>query len=81
MKLSTHFLLMAEFGTGHIPVTELGAKYFNYEPHVAKRYAAANKYPFPCFKVGNEWKVDIDVLAAYLDGIKEKALQQWRMGK
>ena len=75
IKPTTFFTLMAEFGTGEIPITEVGKKYFNYSEDVSKRYASENKFPFPVFKAGSgksQWFVDIKALAEYLDKRKEE---------
>jgi hypothetical protein len=84
MNPSTYFSLMAEFGTGHIPATEIGAKYFGYDEVTAKRKAAKNDFPFPVFRVGSNkttWMVDIADFAAYLDSVKEKAKKEYALAK
>lgn len=84
IKSSTYFGLLAEFGSAHIPVTEIGAKYFGYEADKAKRKAAKGKYPFPVFRSGGQksiWMVDIADLAAYLDKVKEKARAEFNAAK
>ncbi len=81
MTPSTYFGLLAEFGRAHIPVTEIGAKYFGHSEVTAKRTAVANKYPFPTFRPGNQQStlmVDIVVFADYLDKIKEKAKAEFK---
>jgi len=81
MTPSTYFGLLAEFGTVHIPVTEIGAKYFGHSQEIAKRTAAANKYPFPTFRTGNQQStlmVDIAEFANYLDKIKEKSRSEFK---
>lgn len=84
IKPSTYFALMAEFGTGHIPVTEVGRKYFGYDDRKAKAEAAKGRYPFPVFRAGGQksiWMVDICVFADYLDKVKEKAKEEYRLAK
>lgn len=84
MKTSTYFTLMAEFGTGHIPVVEIGKKYFGYDERKAKTEAAKNGYPFPVFRVGTQkstWMVDIADFSTYLDEVKDKAKEQYRLTK
>jgi len=51
IKPSTYFGLMAEFQKAHIPVTEVGSKYFGYDEAKAKRAAAKNEFPFPVFRL------------------------------
>lgn len=84
MTPSTYFGLLAEFGTAHVPIVELGKKYFNLSEEMAKRDAAANKYPFPVFKVGTNksvWMADIADVAKYIDEVKEKAKKEYRSAK
>jgi hypothetical protein len=84
MTPSTYFGLLAEFGAAHIPVTEIGQKYFGHSETIAKRTAKANKYPFPTFRAGNQQStlmVDIIVFADYLDKIKEKARIEFNLAK
>lgn len=81
IKPSTYFGLLAEFGRAHVPVTEIGAKYFDHDDKTAKQYARDAKYPFECFKCGSKWMVDIAVFAAYLDQVKEKARKEFRLSK
>ena len=82
MKPSTLFLLMAEFNTTHIPVVEVGKKYFGYEDRTAKNAAKNNKYPFPVFRLGNSkmspWLVDISKLADYLDKESARAEREFK---
>jgi hypothetical protein len=84
VKLSTHFLLLAEFGTGTIPVVEFAAKYFGYDEDRAKREAALGNYPFPVFRLGSNkttWLVDIEHVADYLDKVKNKAKAEFNAAK
>ena len=75
---------MAEFGTGHIPVVEIGKKYFGYDERKAKAEATKNGYPFPVFRVGTQksiWMVDIVDFSDYLDKVKEQAKEEYRLAK
>jgi len=79
LRPSTYFALMAEFGTGDIPVTEIGKKYFGFDEQKSKNTAAKNQYPFPVFRAGTQksvWMVDIKEMADYLDKVKVKAKAQ-----
>jgi len=81
MKPSTYFSLLAEFGTAHIPITDVGKKYFGYSEPEAKRAAISNKYPFPVFRAGSNkspWVVDAGELADYLDKCIEKAKEEFK---
>ncbi|MGZ4955581.1 MAG: pyocin activator PrtN family protein [Methylobacter sp.] len=79
MKPSTYFGLLAEFGTAHIPITEVGTKYFGHDDKTAKQYASKAKYPFSVFQCGSKWIVDAGVFAEYLDKLKEKAEKEFRL--
>lgn len=81
MNITTIFALMAEFGTAHIPVTEVGRKYFGYDEKQAKRAAVENGYPFPVFRAGSNkspWVVDVGDLSAYLDQCRERSRQEFK---
>jgi hypothetical protein len=81
MKITTIFALMTEFGTAHIPVIEVGKKYFGYDEKQAKRAAVQNDYPFPVFRAGSNkspWVVDVADLSAYLDQCREKSHQEFK---
>lgn len=80
MTPSTYFGLLAEFGTAHVPVVELGKKYFGYSELISKNKAATNKYPFPVFRIGTEkstWVADIADVANYIDKVKDKAKKEY----
>lgn len=84
MTPSTYFGLLAEFGTAHVPVVEIGAKYFGLSEKEAKRKASGNDFPFPIFKAGNNksvWMADIGIFAEYLDAVKEKAKAEYKRAK
>jgi len=84
MKVSTYFALLAEFGTVHIPIIEVGRKYFGYDERKSKSEAARAGYPFPVFRSGgqkSQWLVDATDLASYLDEVREKAEKEWKLAK
>ena len=82
MTPSTYFALMAEFGTGHIPITEIGRKYFGYDERKAKSEAAQGTYPFPVFRVGSNKSVWMDdISAAFLDKVKEQSKTEYKLAK
>jgi len=81
MTPSTYFGLMAEFQKAHIPVTEVGEKYFGHDDKTSKQYASKAKYPFPVFQCGSKWMVAIEDFAAYLDKTKEKAKAEYKAAK
>ena len=77
---STMFFLLAEFGTGQIPVEDC-AKYFGKSKSDAKADAARQKLPVPTFRLGSQkspWLVSADVLAAYIDQNKQAAMASWQ---
>jgi len=82
MTPSTYFGLLAEFGTAHVPVVEIGAKYFGLSEKEAKRKASSNDFPFPVFRIGTEkstWVADIADVANYIDKVKEKAKKEYSL--
>lgn len=75
----TLFLLLAEFGTGQIPV-EKCAHHFGMEAEEAKRAAKRQVLPVPAFRLGSQkspWLVSADVLAAYIDAKRDAATDEW----
>lgn len=76
----TLFLLLAEFGTGHIPV-ERCAHHFGMKADEAKRAATRQQLPVPTFRLGSQkspWLVSADVLAGYIDERQKHATEEWR---
>jgi len=70
----TLFLLLAEFGTGQIPV-ERCAHHFGMTPEQAKRTAARQQLPVPAFRLGSQkspWLISAEHLAAHIsDAIRD----------
>lgn len=76
---TTVFLLLAEFGTGHIPL-EKCCHHFGMKPEEANRRASRQSLPVPVFRLGSQkspWLVSADLLAAYIDGQREEPTKQW----
>lgn len=76
----TLFLLLAEFGTGHIPV-ERCAAHFGMTPAAAKAAAARQNLPVPAFRLGSQkspWLVSAEGLASYIDAKSEAAAAEWK---
>lgn len=76
----TLFLLLAEFGTGHIPV-ERCAHHFGLDEREAKRAAARQNLPVPAFRLGSQkspWLVSAEALAAYIDTRAKAATEEWK---
>lgn len=81
MTPSTYFGLLAEFGTAHVSVIEIGAKYFGLSEKESKRKASGNEFPFPVFRAGGNkttWLADIVIFADYLDKVKDKAKAEFK---
>ncbi len=80
MTTTTVFLLLAEFGTGHIPL-ERCCHHFGMKPEEANRRAMRQSLAVPVFRLGSQkspWLVSVEVLAAYIDGQRDQATKQWQ---
>lgn len=80
MTTTTVFLLLAEFGTGHIPL-EKCCHHFGMKPEEACKRATRQALPVPVFRLGSQkspWLVSADVLAAYIDNQRNEATKQWQ---
>jgi hypothetical protein len=76
----TLFLLLAEFGTGHIPV-ERCCQHFGMSAYEAKRAATRQQLPVPAFRLGSQkspWLVSAEALANYIDERRKAAEVEWR---
>jgi hypothetical protein len=76
----TLFLVLAEFGTSQIPVEQC-AHHFGLTTPEAKRAAARQALPVPCYRLGSQkspWLVAADALAAYIRAQQEAALADWK---
>lgn len=77
--MNTFFALMAEYGTGHIPL-ERCAHLFGLAPEEAAKRAGKQSLPVPTFRAGSQkspWLVDAGKLATYLDELKTQAARDW----
>jgi hypothetical protein len=78
--MNTFFSLLAEFGTGHIPLDKC-AHIFGLGPDEAAKRANRQSLPVPAFRAGSQkspWLVDATALASYLDQLKLEAARDWR---
>lgn len=78
MTTSTIFLLLAEFGTGHIPLDRC-SHYFGMKQEEANRRALRQQLPVPVFRLGSQkspWLVAADVLAQYIDKQRDGANEE-----
>lgn len=76
----TVFLLLAEFGTGYIPV-ERCCHHFGIAKGDAKRAAARQRLPVPAFRLGSQkspWLIDAEKLAEYIDAQRAAAEHDWK---
>ncbi|MGR4895403.1 pyocin activator PrtN family protein [Stenotrophomonas sp. LARHCG68] len=77
---TTVFLLLAEFGTGHIPL-EKCCHHFGMKPEEANRRASRQSLPVPVFRLGSQkspWLVAVDDLAAFIDSRRREASKNWQ---
>ena len=69
--MNTVFLLMAEFETASIPLSDVCEKYFGMKPATADKKAALGKLPVPTFRAGESQKaprmIHIQDLADYIE--------------
>lgn len=80
MATTTIFLLLAEFGTGHIPL-EKCCQHFGLKPEEANKRAARQSLPVSVFRLGSQkspWLVAADLLASYIDMQRSDADRQWQ---
>src|SRR5205085_808375 len=76
----TLFLLLAEFGTGQVPV-ERCCGHFGLSPAEAKAAASRQNLPVPVFRLGSQkspWLVSLEALASYIDAKRAAAEDEWR---
>lgn len=80
--MNTMFLLMAEYETATVPLSQVCEKYFGLKSATAERKAADNKLPLPTFRTADSQKaprmVHISDLAEFIDQqrAQSKALHQ-----
>ncbi|KAA8667412.1 pyocin activator PrtN family protein [Pantoea dispersa] len=69
--MNTMFLLMAEYETATVPLSDVCEKYFGMKASTAERKAAENKLPIATFRTAESQKaprmVHIADLADYID--------------
>jgi hypothetical protein len=79
--INTYFALLAEFGTGQIPLKSICRKFFGLSEGEACKRAAMNRLPIPAYRAGSqkaEWLVDAAELAALVDAHQARALAEWK---
>ena len=75
----TLFFLMAEFGTGHIPLAKC-AHHFGLSAEEAKKAATKQSLPVPAFRLGSQkspWLISAEDLAGYIDEKRKLAEVDW----
>lgn len=78
--MNTYFALLAEYGTGQIPLDRCAGK-FGLSPDEAAKRAGRQSLPVPVFRAGSQkapWLVDASDLARYLDACRDRAEADWR---
>lgn len=76
----TYYSLLAEFGTGNIPLTAMCERYLGMSTLVAKNKAADGTIPVPVFRLGGQkgpWLVDAKALANLIDEQKLEATRRF----
>lgn len=80
--MNTIFLLMAEFETASIPLSDVCEKYFGMKPATADKKAALGQLPIPTFRAGESQKaprmIHIQDLADYIEKQRAAGIQVFR---
>jgi hypothetical protein len=78
--MNTLLMLMAEYGTGQIPLAKC-AHLFGLGSDEAAKRAGRQSLPVPAFRAGTQkspWMIDAARLASYLDEQKMRAESDWK---
>lgn len=74
--MNTMFLLMAEFNSATVALSDISEKYFGMKPATAEKKALLGELPIPTFRAAESQKaprmVHIQDLADHLDKQREK---------
>ncbi|MDF7760838.1 pyocin activator PrtN family protein [Kosakonia cowanii] len=80
--MNTIFLLMAEFETASIPLSDVCEKYFGMKPATADKKAALGQLPIPTFRAGESQKaprmIHIQDLADYIEKQRAAGIEVFR---
>ncbi|MDU2730480.1 MULTISPECIES: pyocin activator PrtN family protein [Pantoea] len=75
--MNTMFLLMAEYETATVPLSQVCEKFFGMKSATAERKASENKLPIPTFRTADSQKaprmVHISDLAEFIDRQREES--------
>ncbi|MEI7125440.1 pyocin activator PrtN family protein [Pectobacterium carotovorum] len=78
--MNTMFLLMAEFNTATIPLSDIAERYLGMKPVTADRKAGAGDLPIPTFRLGDTQKaprmVHVKDLADFIDNRRKEAAKE-----
>ncbi|MDR0219491.1 MAG: pyocin activator PrtN family protein [Enterobacteriaceae bacterium] len=78
--MNTALLLMAEFGTSQIPLSDMAERYLKMTPGTAERKANEGKLSLPTYKLADSQKspriVHVNDLAEYIDKQREIAVKE-----
>lgn len=79
--MNTTFLLMAEFETAVVHLSQIAEKYLGMRPSTAEQKAAEGKLSLPTFRVGDTQKaprmVHISDLAEHIDRRRAEAKKEF----
>lgn len=81
MNSSTFFTLMAEYGTGDIPLEKCCEKYFGMSLTKASAHARHQTLPVPAYRGGSQksmWLINATDLANHIDKLQAKARLDWQ---
>lgn len=80
--MNTAFLLLAEHGTGDIPLAVVAEKYLGINIRIAAGKAARGELPFTAYRASGSqkspWIVNVADLAAWIDRERAKAAEEAR---
>lgn len=80
--MNTIFLLMAEFETASIPLSDVCEKYFGMKPATADKKAVLGQLPIPTFRAGESQKaprmIHIQDLADYIEKQRAAGIEVFR---
>lgn len=78
--MNTVFLLMAEFNSPTIPLSQIAERYLGMKPETANKKANAGDLPIPSFRLDDGQKapriVHVKDLADYIDQKREEAKKE-----
>ena len=83
--MNTAFLLMAEFGTSQIPLSDIAPKYLKMSQTTAERKANAGELPIPTYRLNDSQKsprmIHVNDLATFIDKQRDDAIIEFNRSK